>query len=203
MNYTKAKAKIDIKTANFCGICKVKVCVGDAGRLSYTKIDGSTGWVHSSCVVKSLQENIFLAVSDRFDEEIKAVEDAANKKENIFVMASLIKRHDKLMVKKYQGNFMFDSNNVHKHFKDLIAFNRKISETETLETILDRCEISAYQEIEILLKTNKVWFEKVLKVLSVISAMCDVCTIKLQIRRKLFDPIRIEQIKEEMKGLRN
>lgn len=201
-NQNNIKKEETTNTMNFCGICRQKVCPGDKNRLPYTRVDGSMGWIHGVCFVKAVKKNVG-EVTDVYDEQLRAIEGLALLVTDPVKEQNLYERYQKLLDIKYQEVFMHDVSSIQKHLKELTV-SKGYDKTDTLETVLDRCEKKIYQETDKLLKTNNlVWFENVQKLMALVSVSCDVCITKLSIRRQLFDQARLDQIREQMKYFKN
>lgn len=201
-NSNNGKKEEAATVMNFCGLCRQKVCPGDKNRLSYTRVDGSQGWIHGTCFVIAVKKNVG-EVTDVYDEQLRGIEDLALLVTDPVKEQDLYERYQKLLDIKYQEVFMHDVGTVQRHLKELMV-SKGYDKTDTLETVLDRCESKIYKEIEQLLKTNNlVWFESAQKLMALVSASCDVCITKLSIRRKLFDQARLDQIREQMKFFKN
>lgn len=201
-NSNNGKKEEATTVMNFCGLCRQKVCPGDKNRLSYTRVDGSQGWIHGTCFVIAVKKNVS-EVTDIYDDQLRSIEDLSLLITDPVKERDLCRRYQTLLDTKYQEVFMHDTSLIQKHLKELTV-SKGYDKTDTLETVLDRCESKIYKEIEQLLKTNNfVWFESIQKLLALVSVSCDVCITKLSIRRKLFDQARLDQIREQMKFFKN
>lgn len=200
--YPFAKSKAQNKSVGICAKCSSNIPAGSPNYLSFKRVDGSIGWIHGACFVKMVHDKV-VKVSKNYNKNIAEIELLASKCQDEDQLLSLSIRHRDLIDKKYQKGFMYDDSIIHRYLDDLKLFKRSFNEQETLETILDQIEISLWHKVEELLKTDKVWFENVSKLKSLIAVICDICIQNLSIRRGLFDQERIEKLKEKANYFKN
>jgi len=176
---------------DYCHFCGGVVAKGESSRLEYATFDGKKEYIHALCIVSWIKKYVSIS-SISHEKSLKEYKDLAvkliKKEADILAIKKAVEKYERLLDLKYTNGFRIEHSDVVSGLGTLLKYKKTVHDGQTLETVLAACESDIYKKIEAALKAGEpVWSETVTKHLSLLSAVFDVCSVKLKMPIQMFN----------------